>query len=245
MACLAPSANQGSHHTLLVVGRNNQHKKSRGIACLLKKLESCGVSVRVYESKNTITAALLDARLMALMPGFYSACTNDNFISRLARKTAKALLLLAYPSRWGYFLPNYQERYHTSTQALARFIRKQNGQNFTLLTHSAGGIAGSLLESLENVNGHICFGYPFKHPERPEESRRTRHLRYIKKPFLIVQGNHDEYGDGQASARYALSPAITVRPVEADHNYDDMSPVEFDALLADLQAFLDVLGAHR
>ena len=182
---------------------------------------------------------------MALMPGFYSAGTNYNFISRLARKIAKALLLLAYPSRWDYFLPNFQERYHTSTRALARFIRKHDGQNFTLLTHSAGGIAGSRVEYLENVNGHICFGYPFKHPENPEESRRTRHLRYIQKPFLIVQGNHDEYGDGQASTRYALSPAITVRPVEASHDYNDMAPAEFDALLADLQAFLDSLGGHR
>jgi hypothetical protein len=228
--------------TLLVIGRNNQNKNSRGITSMLERLKVSGVSVQYYESKTAATSALLEDALLKLIPGIWLARKNDFFLGKLVLKIIKATLLLRYPSRWRYYLFRNLERHHTSTRELVRFIRKQEGKSITLLTHSAGGIAGTLVEHLENVNGHICFGYPFKHPDKPEESRRTSHLGCVKKPFLIVQGNQDEYGNSQSTSCYKLSPTTTLRPIEATHDYEDMNPAEFEALFVELQRFLAKLG---
>ncbi len=224
--------------TLLVIGRNNRNKKSRGIASLIEKLNEAGVPVRFYESKTTATGALLEERFQMLMQRISFSCEKDYFLSKLARRMIKAALLLCYPNRWAYYFYRAQERHHTSTRELIGFIRKLEDKNITLLTHSAGGIAGSRVEHLEKVNGHICFGYPFKHPLNREEPRRTRHLKHVKKPFLIVQGNQDEYGSKKSTSCYTLSPAITLRPIDATHDYEDIPAAEFEALFIDIQAFL-------
>lgn len=224
-------------HILLVIGRNDENKKSRGIESLLQRLEEHGVSVHFYESKFSATKKLLEACFFELMPSTWQLCKKDSFLSKKLRKTILSMLLLCYPSKWDFVFLKFQERHHTSTQALTRFIRRQEKKRFTLISHSAGGIAGSLVEHLENVTGHICFGYPFKHPNRPEEPRRTRHLGKVKKPFLIIQGNQDKYGNSQSASRYTLSPAITLRPIEAEHDYEDIPPTELEAVLADLLEF--------
>jgi predicted alpha/beta-hydrolase family hydrolase len=89
-----------------------------------------------------------------------------------------------------------------------------------LLTHSAGGIAATKIAGEERIERIICFGYPFKHPRRPEESYRTEHLASVTKPVLILQGYCDEYGSDPKALSHYLPPSISLETLDCDHNYE-------------------------
>jgi predicted alpha/beta-hydrolase family hydrolase len=76
---------------------------------------------------------------------------------------------------------------------------------------SLGGRVASLIvdESRDNgaVNGLVCVGYPFHPPGKPEKLR-TAHLRELKTPTLICQGERDPFGTHDDVAGYELSPTI-------------------------------------
>lgn len=228
-----------AEHILLVIGRNNQNKKSSDINALIKALEKSGIPACFYESKASKKSWLLEDLFKKSVPAFvYSACYAYPFPGKHVRRLIKAILLLWHRRRWGFLSVSSQEKHHVSISALVGFIRNLKGRRISILSHSSGGIAGSLVEQEPNVANHICFGYPFKHPESPDEPRRTRHLKNIRKPFLIIQGDHDEYGTVESAGRYQLSPSIRLRAIRANHDYQDISADEFDALLLDIRHFL-------
>jgi len=83
---------------------------------------------------------------------------------------------------------------------------------------SMGGRIASLIADEAKVNGLICLGYPF-HPVGKRNQLRVEHLREIKTPTLIVQGERDPFGNRDEVGRYDLSSAIRVRWMEdGDHN---------------------------
>lgn len=99
----------------------------------------------------------------------------------------------------------------------------------SLLSHSAGGILASRLAPEDAVSRLVCIGYPFKNPNGADESFRTAHLSNFAKPFLILQGDRDEYGTAEDARQYGLSSSTTVIPLAADHGYSSLGPNEIQA----------------
>ncbi|MBK1713357.1 alpha/beta family hydrolase [Rubrivivax gelatinosus] len=237
---LSPPPIDPASTVLLIVGRNNWKRGSSTLNRVVEELGRAGMAVLRYESRTSRTRRWLEARaeqvLMALPAGLVAG--------RLLTRLVKAALLLSRPDRWDYVLTRRQERHHTAAPALRRFIGSLAGRRVVLLTHSAGGIAGALVESAPPVLCHVCFGYPFQHPGRPPEPRRTEPLERVGKPFLIVQGERDEYGSAdEARRRYRLSPATTVQAVADDHHYDTLAAAELEDLLRTIKAFIGLPAA--
>jgi len=84
---------------------------------------------------------------------------------------------------------------------------------------SMGGRIASLVADEAQVVGLVCLGYPF-HPVGKPNRLRVEHLRTIKTPMLILQGERDPFGSREEVAEYKLSPAIRVAWVEdGDHSF--------------------------
>src|ERR1700675_4918447 len=58
---------------------------------------------------------------------------------------------------------------------------------------SMGGRIASLVADEAGVSGLVCLGYPF-HPVGKPDKLRVEHLRTIKTPTLILQGERDPFG---------------------------------------------------
>jgi predicted alpha/beta-hydrolase family hydrolase len=84
---------------------------------------------------------------------------------------------------------------------------------------SMGGRIASLIADEAGVEGLICLGYPF-HPLGRPGQLRIQHLRKIKTPTLILQGERDPFGNPKEVAKYTLSKAVKVRWIEdGDHSF--------------------------
>ena len=69
------------------------------------------------------------------------------------------------------------------------------------------------------VKGLVCLGYPF-HPAGAPRTLRVAHLKDLKTPSLIVQGERDSLGSRGEIAGYDLSPSIRiVYLVDGDHSF--------------------------
>jgi predicted alpha/beta-hydrolase family hydrolase len=87
---------------------------------------------------------------------------------------------------------------------------------------SMGGRVASLvadtLYAAGRVSGLVCLGYPFHPPNKPAQLR-TGHLRTLKCPALIVQGERDPFGHRGEVENMALSPAIEIAWIgDGDHD---------------------------
>lgn len=165
---------------------------------------------------------------------------NDSLVKTCLRKIGLALVLALYPSRWVDFLmrerrsqlPNQIDFYRGTLRSVG------NGKTVSVLSHSAGGRIASHLCDEPNVDRVICFGYPFKHPDKQEEPERTESLKRIQKPFLIIQGTQDEYGGTDVTTRYELSPSIEFEFVNTDHDYEDVSAADWSRIINRIESFL-------
>jgi len=84
---------------------------------------------------------------------------------------------------------------------------------------SMGGRIASLVADEAGVAGLICLGYPF-HPVGKPDQLRVEHLKTIRTPTLIVQGERDPFGNRDEVAGYELSSAIRVRWIhDGDHSF--------------------------
>ncbi len=84
---------------------------------------------------------------------------------------------------------------------------------------SMGGRMASLVADEAGVGGLICFGYPF-HPTGQPDRLRTEHLRTLKTPTLILQGERDAFGNRQDVAGYELSNSIRLHwLLDGDHSF--------------------------
>ena len=84
---------------------------------------------------------------------------------------------------------------------------------------SMGGRIASLVADEAGVRGLVCLGYPF-HPVGKPERLRVDHLRTIRTPTLIVQGERDPFGGRGEVAGYTLSSALRVAWVtDGDHGF--------------------------
>lgn len=224
---------------IVVVGRSNYKKSSASLDALLKDLHRQGHSVCWFESRNTQTSKLLDEEFEGLFGSFmWDYCLRSPKFGGALRKLTKGILLLMRPSRWGFWFKCIKDNNQALAKDLRRFLRQSHAKRVVLYAHSAGGIICSLASSEPSVVKLICFGYPFKHPENDEERSRTQHLAALEKPFLIIQGDEDEYGTVDAIKRYRLSPTIRVESIRSGHDYDDMNSVEYRRCFELLQGFI-------
>ncbi len=83
---------------------------------------------------------------------------------------------------------------------------------------SMGGRIASLIADEADIAGLVCLGYPF-HPAGKPGRLRVEHLKSIRTPTLIVQGERDPFGGREEVAGYELSPAIRVAWMpDGDHS---------------------------
>lgn len=88
---------------------------------------------------------------------------------------------------------------------------------------SMGGRIASLVVDQaaidHQVRGCICLGYPFHPPGQPQKLR-TEHLRELRSPCLILQGERDSFGGREEVEGFGLSNAIQLHWLPAgDHSF--------------------------
>ena len=84
---------------------------------------------------------------------------------------------------------------------------------------SMGGRIASLIADEADVVGLVCLGYPF-HPTGKPERLRIEHLKTIRTPTLIVQGERDPFGTRDEVAGYELSKRVQIHWMrDGDHSF--------------------------
>lgn len=151
------------------------------------------------------------------------------------REPLKTLMVIFSPGLWASYL-NFYELRERWIWGKCINLRKYIGQlsanhNVVVLSRSIGGRLASRVAGQAGVKKLICLGYPFKHPQKRDEPKRYRHLPEMKTPFLIIQGERDEYGGREAIAkRYPLSASTSVLFLDTDHNFC-LSPADWDKMI--------------
>lgn len=229
-------------HWIVVIGRSNFAKSSRSLEQLVGDLRSRGFAVHGFESSRAQLSLRMSGWFESLLDGSVAAfCHRHARWGKWLRKMTKAGWLLVHPSGWDFSRLRGMTHNERAARELQQLLRHWQChwplRRVHFLAHSAGGIVASWLESEPNVVSLVCFGYPFRHPQMPEESYRTAHLQKIRKPFLIIQGDQDEYGCADRARQYALSESIRVVTIQANHDYDDL-PTEL------YQHCLELVGDH-
>ena len=83
---------------------------------------------------------------------------------------------------------------------------------------SMGGRMATMVADELAVAAVVCFGYPFHPPGQPAKVR-TAHLKSLKTPALILQGERDPFGTREDVAGYELSKRIRVEWLpDGDHS---------------------------
>lgn len=214
---------------IVVVGRANIAKSSRSLELMIKDLRKRGFSVQNLEPRQVQTARLMQGWFVSLFGGRLAMlCNRFGTFGSWVRKAFKALWLACHPSRWDFSRSpkgtDNEQRADDLRLLLRHWKRHHPSRKVHLFAHSAGGIVSSWVEAEPNVTSLVCFGYPFKHPQKPEELFRTVSLKHVTKPFLILQGDRDAYGTSKSAAQYDLSVSIKVVSVASNHNYDHLPP---------------------
>lgn len=117
-------------------------------------------------------------------------------------------------------------------------VRAELGSGSLILVggKSMGGRMASILASRrDDIDGVICFGYPF-HPPGKLDRWRTAHFRDLNCPILVLQGTRDPFGkpDELADHEHELE-AIDLRWLEGgNHDFQTLKsqPQTQSALIA-------------
>jgi hypothetical protein len=213
-----------SKKIILFFGRNNQEKKDP-FNKLLNKLILQGYIVifpTIY--KVDITAYILKNQSHNII-SWLDQIFGFNKLSRKLYlvRFIKLLILIFYPLRWDYFFIKFKKsKIFNLDSFVERLMKRFEKKSIYIIAHSAGGILASNIANKYNIKKIICFGYPFKHPDKDNEIYRTEHLKNIKIPFLIIQGIKDEYGGLEIQNQYKLSSSIEFKFINSDHDYNNL-----------------------
>jgi len=100
-----------------------------------------------------------------------------------------------------------------------KVIEKLGPKGLVIGGKSMGGRIASLVADEAGVAGLVCLGYPF-HPVGKPDKLRVEHLKTIKTPTLIMQGERDPFGTREDVAGYKLSKAVRVAWMpDGDHSF--------------------------
>lgn len=170
--------------------------------------------------------------------------TSNPFVNSLPkwiRFPIKALLLLRHPVRLGHYLSRDAWRESTIDGRcinLKKFIGTFGPETeIAIFSRSAGGRIASRIANETPIKKIVCLGYPFKHPDQPDEPDRYQHLETLRKPMLIIQGTRDSYGGTEVTNKYKLSPCIAINFIDADHDFI-LSPNQFTDVATMINHFL-------
>jgi uncharacterized protein len=104
-------------------------------------------------------------------------------------------------------------------QAWLKVIERFDAATLIIGGKSLGGRIASLVADEADVAGLVCLGYPF-HPTGDPERLRTEHLKAIRTPTAIVQGERDAFGTKGEVAGYELSKSVKVHWLpDGDHSF--------------------------
>src|SRR5262245_37684248 len=100
-----------------------------------------------------------------------------------------------------------------------RVIDSAESERLFIGGKSMGGRIASLVADELEVAGLVCLGYPF-HPTGKPDQLRTEHLKTIRTPTLIVQGERDPFGSRREVAEYEFSKKVQIHwLVDGDHSF--------------------------
>ncbi len=227
---------------LLFIGRSNAQKNSAPLQELLNRLVLDGYLLVWAKSRNQFISELLTDKSLGALDWLNSVFGKAESRAKVwIRRILKGFILIGYPSKWDYFIDWLRGTQPVDQTEIYVKLMRLLGSNKSIfiLSHSAGGITASCLANEDNLRGMICFGYPFKHPDKDEESYRTTELKNIGKSFLIVQGYQDEYGGANVRDRYELSQNIEFEFVQANHEYENLSTDDWMRVVKRLASFLE------
>lgn len=240
---IAYLGSMSANKALLFIGRSNTQKNSAPLLALLDRLILDHYVLFWPESrKQSISSFLIlkSERIVRSLDRIFGS--NECLVKKYSRKIIKALILTFYPSKWDYlFMQNQSTPISSQIKFYRRLIRSLGkDKSISILSHSAGGLIASHLTDEPQLEKIICFGYPFKHPDKGEEIERTANLKVVQKPFLIIQGTKDEYGGNEVVNRYELSPYIEFEFVEAGHDYENLLVTDWSSVIQRIEDFLDL-----
>ncbi|MFT3729965.1 MAG: alpha/beta hydrolase [Hyphomicrobium sp.] len=106
---------------------------------------------------------------------------------------------------------------------VAAVRKKHPRQTLVIGGKSLGGRVASLLADelyqSRQIAGLVCLGYPFHPPGKPDQLR-TAHLKDLRCPALIVQGERDPFGSRAEVEKLRLSPQIVFAWInDGDHDF--------------------------
>lgn len=221
---LSHAGSLSNPYMILFIGRSSSYKQSTPLLNLIKELNLRKYTLVWFESTNTAINNSLDlqfncsiGKILRLLP---EPLTQ---LETIGRKLFKACSAIVRPTYWKYLVSYLSDPIDNQSQDYKKAITfLGSNKKIDILSHSAGGRVAVDLAKLSTIRKLICFGYPFRHPKQPAEKRRTDPLISIEKPFLIIQGNDDEYGGTEVPNQYYLSDKIEFIFVEANHDYDHL-----------------------
>lgn len=128
-------------------------------------------------------------------------------------------------------------RFTPRFRAFEAFMARQPGRGpIIIFGRSSGARVASYYACRRHATIAVCLGYPFRHPAKEHEPARYRHLAKTRAPTLILQGSSDPYGKADDLAAYSLSPSVSVRLIETDHNLS-LPPRAWDEVADTILAF--------
>lgn len=98
-------------------------------------------------------------------------------------------------------------------------IEELGAEGLVIGGKSMGGRIASLIADEAKVAGLVCLGYPF-HPTGKPDKLRVDHLRELKTPTVIVQGERDPFGNRDEVKTYRLPRRIKMHWLpDGDHSF--------------------------
>ena len=215
------------------MARDNFEKKEDFMDTLKESLDNMGYYIIVYQSQ--LPKIIYTWEIVDPLEQFAS-------LPKLLRKSLKAFILLKYPGRWRYFFSRNYERNRSiknRCNELRDYINSLGKEkNIIILSRSAAGIVSSLVANDLGIKKLICLGYPFRDPSRFVEKKRFKHLRNLKTPFLILQGERDKYGDiNEVTRLYSFAQKTSLVFIDTDHDFE-ISELQRDKVLTYIKDFI-------
>ena len=200
-------------HALLLVGRDDWQKDEALNQKLLSRLRKTPIDIYWEDPAG---AAIYRLRQLEQKITGLPKC-----VKKLNLRLTQLCYALFQPSYFSYLFRRRKQAIESRCNYLERRIRGLGiADCVTVLSRSSGGRVSSLIADKMALRQIICLGYPFKHPEKPDEPERYLHLSTLNTPMLIIQGAQDEYGGLGVPERYVLSPRVELSFFDTDHNFN-------------------------
>lgn len=224
-----------AHTTILFFGRLNFTADIALRKLVADRFRENGFGFVIYEPPYEAARRRSDPG----MPGLKKQLRR---LPRPLQEMLRSAWMRAHPAMWKFQFSSARQESESVPFCRESFLRAAkilDAQRLILVGRSHGARVASLVADEIGASALVCFSYPFRNPQEAEGASRTAHLAGLRTPCLIFQGDRDEYGAREVTARYSLSPSIELELVPAGHNFaiSDMQWRQiFDRMLRFLQA---------